>query len=32
MIKLHTALNKDFFKGTAIESEVNKVLASAELQ
>jgi hypothetical protein len=27
MIKLHTALNKDFFKGTAIESEVNKVLA-----
>jgi hypothetical protein len=28
MIKLHTALNKDFFKGTAIESEVNKVLAA----
>ena len=30
MIKLHTALNKDFFTGTAIESEVNKVLASAK--
>jgi predicted TIM-barrel fold metal-dependent hydrolase len=29
MIKLHTALNKDFFKGTAIESEVSKVLAGA---
>jgi hypothetical protein len=28
MIKLHTALNKDFFKGTAIESEVKKVLAA----
>lgn len=28
MIKLHTALNRDFFKGTAIEADVAKVLAA----
>jgi predicted TIM-barrel fold metal-dependent hydrolase len=27
MVKLHTALNKDFFKGTSVESEVAKILA-----
>jgi predicted TIM-barrel fold metal-dependent hydrolase len=27
LIKLHTALNRDFFKGTAIEADVAKVLA-----
>jgi hypothetical protein len=28
MVRLHTALNHDFFKGTVIEADANKVLAS----
>jgi hypothetical protein len=27
MVKLHAALNRDFFKGTAVEAEAAKVIA-----
>jgi hypothetical protein len=27
MVKLHAGLNRDFFKGTAVEAEAQKVIA-----